>query len=90
VRTLLCVAIVAVVTAFASAQTVEAPKVNFLADVATPDGDTVTLHGHVRIAACSIVTADEGVLDLGKYEANLSGNVHMKLTDGVDPLKVVK
>ena len=67
-----------------------APKLNFLADSVQPDGNIMRLHGHVRIAACSVVTADEGVLDFGSYEATVSGNVRMKLTNGVDKLAAAR
>lgn len=74
-------------TVVAGAQGVGAPKLNFLADTVQQDGDRMQLRGHVRIAACSVVTADEGVLDFGTYEAALSGNVRMKLTNRVDKLR---
>ena len=44
----------------------------------------------VQIAACSVVTADDAVLNSSTYEATLSGNVRMKLTHGVDALNFVK
>jgi hypothetical protein len=36
------------------------------------------------------VTADDAVITSSTYEATLSENVRMKLTHGVDALKVVK
>ena len=87
-RTIVFAVMVIGLTAVAGAQSVGAPRLNFLADAAQQDGDKMQLRGHVRIAACSVVTADEGVLDFGTYEAALSGNVRMKLTNGVDPLRV--
>jgi hypothetical protein len=46
------------------------------------------------IAACSIVTADDAVANVGpdgpadaNQDVQLSGNVHMKITNGVDPLR---
>ena len=44
----------------------------------------------VQIAACSVVTADDAVITSSTYEATLSENVRMKLTHGLDALKVVK
>jgi len=90
VRTILLAVVVAGLTGFASAQTVKAPKLNFLADSVQQDGDKLQLHGHVRIAACSIVTGDEAVLDVGNNEVQLTGGVHMKLVNGVDSLSVIK
>ena len=77
-------------TVVGGTQRVGAPRLNFLADAVQQDGDKLQLHGHVRIAACSVVTADDGVLDFGTYEAALSGNVRMKLTNSVDSLRVDK
>jgi hypothetical protein len=85
-RTMLFAVMVVGFTVVAGAQKVGAPKLNFLADSVQQDGDRMQLHGHVRIAACSVVTADDGVLDFGTNEAALTGNVHMKLTNGVDKL----
>jgi hypothetical protein len=73
-------------TVFVGAQTVTAPKSNWLAESVIQNGDQVHFHGHVRIAACSIVTADDAT-SRGGTEVDLSGNVHMKLTIGIDPLK---
>ena len=89
-RTLAFAVMVMSLTVVAGAQRVGAPKLNFLADEVQQEGDRMRLHGHVRIAACSVVTADEGVLDFGRNEADLSGNVRMKLTSGVDRLRVDK
>jgi hypothetical protein len=46
----------------------------------------VDLNGNVRIAACSIVSADTSTLRGRDIE--LSGKVRMQLTNGVDRLKV--
>jgi hypothetical protein len=89
-RTIAFAVMVMSLTVVAGAQRVGAPKLNFLADQVQQDGDSMRLHGHIRIAACSVVTADEGVLDFGTNEAALSGNVRMKLTNGVDRLRVDK
>jgi type 1 fimbria pilin len=88
VRMIAVAFVVAGVMAFASAPTLTAPKLNFLADSVRQDGDVLRLSGHVRIAACSVATADEGVLNVDKGEAQLSGNVRLTLTSGVDSLKV--
>jgi hypothetical protein len=71
----------------AGAQPVTAPKMNVLADSATRTSDRAELHGHVRIAACSIVTADEAVIHTLTNDVDLTGTVRMKLTDGIDPLR---
>jgi hypothetical protein len=71
----------------ASAQPIEAPPVNFLADTVTRGAQT-KLTGHVRIAACSIVTADEAVIREDGSDIELSGAVRMKLTHGIDPLRI--
>jgi hypothetical protein len=89
-RTILFAIIVTSVSVVAGAQKVDAPKLNFLADSVQQSGDVLQLHGHVRIAACSIVTADDGVLDVAGHQATVSGNVHLQLTNGVDKLSVVK
>jgi hypothetical protein len=89
-RTILFAAIVVSFAVVAGAQKADAPKLNFLADSVQQSGDVLQLHGHVRIAACSVVTADEGVLDIAGHQATVSGNVHLRLTDGVDKLSVVK
>jgi len=85
-RTMLFAVMVLGFTVVAGAQKAGAPQLNFLAESVQQDADKMRLHGHVRIAACSVVSADEGVLDLGTHEAELSGNVRMKLTNGVDKL----
>ena len=85
-RTVAFAVMVISLTVVGGAQRVGAPKLNFLADAVQQDGNKTQLHGHVRIAACSVVTADDGVLDFETYEAALSGNVRMKLTNGVDRL----
>ena len=89
-RAILFAAIVVSLSVVAGAQKVDAPKLNFLADSVQQSGDVLQLHGHVRIAACSIVTSDEGVLDIAGHRATVSGNVHIQLTNGVDKLSVVK
>ena len=86
-RSILCFVVVIGAAVFASAQTASAPKSNWLADSAVKTDDKVQLDGHVRVAACSIITADHAVTDIGANDTVLSGNVHMKLTDGVDPLR---
>ena len=83
-RTMLFAVLVVGFTAVGGAQQAGAPKLNFLADSVQQDGEKVQLHGRVRLAACSVVTADDGVIDFGSYDATLSGNVHMKLTNGID------
>lgn len=92
VRMILFAVIVGAVAVLANAQTAEAPKLNFLADSVAQDGDKLQLqlHGHVRIAACAIVTAEDAVFDGRSYEFDLSGPAHMKLTHGVDRLSVMK
>jgi hypothetical protein len=87
---MLCFTIVIGVAVFARAQTVTAPKANWLSDSMAKKGDVVQMHGHVRIAACSIITADDAIRSITGNDAELSGNVHMKVTNGVDPLSVVK
>ena len=88
-RTVLFAMMVIGFTVAAGAQA-GAPKLNFLAESVQPDGDKMLLQGHVRIAACSVVTADQAALDFRTYEATLSGNVRMKLTNGVDKLATDK
>jgi hypothetical protein len=90
VRTILFAVLVGAAAVFANAQTAEAPKLNFLADSVDPVGDKLQLHGHVRIATCAIVTADEAVYDGRANEFDLNGPAHMKLTHGVDRLSVTK
>jgi hypothetical protein len=70
-----------------SAQQVKAPPSNFLAD-SVIHGARTKLTGHVRIAACSIVTADEAVIGENGTDIELGGAVRMKLTHGIDPLRV--
>ena len=89
-RAILFAAIVVSLSVVAGAQKVDAPKLNFLADSVQQSGDVLQLHSHVRIAACSIVTSDEGVHDIAGHRATVSGNVHIQLTNGVDKLSVVK
>lgn len=89
-RTLLLIIMVVSFAVIAGAQTLVAPKLNVLADSVQRDRDTTQLHGHVQIAACSVVTADDAVLKSSTDEATLSGNVRMKLTNGVETLRVVK
>jgi hypothetical protein len=71
----------------ASAQSANAPKSNWLADSATHTGSLVEMHGHVRIAACGIITAEDATGGPDANETTLSGNVRLKLTNGVDPLQ---
>ena len=89
-KAILFAGIVVSLSVVVGAQKVDAPKLNFLADSVQQSGDVLQLHGHVRIAACSIVTSDEGVLDIAGHRATVSGNVHIQLTNGVDKLSVVK
>jgi hypothetical protein len=86
-RTILFVVAVAGCAAFAGAQTVSAPEpaFNVLAESVHKDGGVVQLDGHVRIAACSIVTTDHATAR--GHEIELGGNAHMTLTNGIDPLK---
>jgi hypothetical protein len=75
------------VTMYAGAQSATAPKSNWLADSVTHNGGKIQMRGHVRIAACGIVTADEAVGGPDANDTALSGNVRLKITDGVDPLR---
>jgi hypothetical protein len=86
-RTIFFATIVAGCTVFAGAQTVSAPnpKLNVLAESIRDDGSLVQLDGHVRIAACSIVTTDHATWHDNEFE--LGGRAHMKLTNGIDPLR---
>ena len=86
-RAMLCFAVVIGVTVFASAQTASAPKSNWLADSVNRSGDLVQMHGHVRIAACSVITAEHAAGGPNANDPELSGNVHMRPTNGVDPLR---
>jgi hypothetical protein len=70
---------------FVSAQSATAPKANYFADSVTRNGDSLQMRGHVRIAACGIVTADEA--DGNASDITLSGDVRFKLTNGIDPLR---
>ena len=72
--------------AFASAQTTDLPAMNFLAESVRNDGGIVQMNGNVRIAACSIVTADSAVWRDTQIE--LGGNARMQLTNGIDRLRV--
>ena len=89
-RTILCFAVVLGGAMFASAQTASAPKSNWLADSVTRNGNIVQMDGHVRIAACAIVTADHAAGGPDANDTELTGNVHMKVSNGVDALSVVK
>jgi chitodextrinase len=86
-RTTLCFAIVVGVTVFASAQTASAPKSNWLADSVTRNGDVMQMDGHVKIAACAVITADHAVGGPNTTDTEISGNVHVRLTEEVDPLR---
>ena len=83
-RIVLSALVVTGLTVLAGAQTVTAPKSNWLADSITREGDLSRFHGHVRIAACSVITADDATWSGNDVE--VSGNVHITLTNGVDPL----
>ena len=48
------------------------------------------MDGHVRIAACAVITVDHAVGGSTANDTELTGNVHMRLTDGVDRLESVK
>jgi hypothetical protein len=80
------VVILGSLTLVAGAQTVSAPKMNVLADSVT-SGELTELHGHVRVAACAVVTAEDAVIHTASGDIDLSGSVHMKLTNGIDPLR---
>jgi hypothetical protein len=86
-RTMLSFTIVIGIAVFAGAQTLSAPKSNWLADSVTRDGAVLKMHGHVRIAACSIITADDAIGGPDVNDTELRGNVHVKVTSGVDPLQ---
>ena len=83
----LYVFLVAGLAALASAQTTDLPPMNYLADSVTKEGDTVHLKGNVRIAACSVVTAESATWRGTDIE--LGGKARMRLTKGVDSLKKV-
>ena len=100
-KAMLCFAVVIVVTVFASAQTAScaaarrcrssaqtasAPKSNWLADSVIRNGDVMQMDGHVKIAACSVITADHAVGGPNANDTELTGNVHLTLTNGVDSL----
>ena len=89
-RTLLLVVVLGAAGAFVSAQTAEAPRLNFLAETVREQGSALQLHGRVRIAACAVLTAEDAVLNVAAGEADLSGPVHMTLTHGVDRLAIGK
>jgi hypothetical protein len=74
-------------TLIAGAQTVTAPNppLNVLADSTQKNGSVMQLDGHVRIAACSIVTTDHATWHDNEFE--LGESAHMQLTDGVKPLR---
>ena len=85
-RVALYVALVAGFAALASAQTTDLPPLNYLADSVSKEGSAVHMKGNVRIAACSIVTAESATLR--GTEIELGGKARMQLTNGVDPLKI--
>ena len=87
-RTIVCTILVIGTVMFASAQTGNAPKSNWLADSGVRNGNIVELHGHARIAACGIISADDAVGGPDASETSLSGNVDLRLTNGVDPLQL--
>lgn len=86
-RTMFCFAAVFGVTVFAGAQTASAPKSNWLADSVTRSADVMQMDGHVKIAACAVITADHAVGGPNAADTEVSGNVHVRLTEGVDPLR---
>jgi hypothetical protein len=86
-RTTICFLLLLGAAMYASAQSVTAPKSNWLADSVTQNGGTIQMRGHVRIAACGVVTADEAVGGPNANDTALSGNVRLKITNGVDPLR---
>jgi hypothetical protein len=45
------------------------------------------MDGHVKIAACAVITADHAVGGPKTTDTEVSGNVHVRLTEGVDPLR---
>jgi hypothetical protein len=85
-RAALYVLLVAGFTALASAQTTDLPPMNFLAESVREEGSAVQMNGNVRIAACSIVTAESATWRGSEIE--LGGKARMRLTNGVDRLKV--
>ena len=84
-RAALYVLLIAGLTTLAGAQTADAPSMNFLAHSVREEGGTVHMKGNVRIAACSVVTADSATRRGSEFE--LGGKVRLRLTNGVDPLK---
>ena len=85
-RTALYVLMTTGLTVLASAQTTDLPVMNFLAESVRNDGSVVQMNGNVRIAACSIVTADSATWSGTQIE--LGGNARMQLTNGVDRLRL--
>ena len=85
-KVVLYVFLVAGFAALASAQTTDLPPMNFLAESVTEQGNAVQLNGNVRIAACSIVTAESATWR--GTEIELGGKARMQLTNGVDRLRV--
>lgn len=86
-RTMLCFVIVLGAALVTSAQSATAPKSNWLADSVTQQGSVVQMQGHVRIAACGIITADQATGGPEAGDTALSGHVRLKLTNGVEPLE---
>jgi len=86
-RTMFSFAVVVGVTVFATAQTASAPKSNWLADSVTRTGSVLQLDGQVKIAACGVITADHAVGGPNAAETAISGNVRLRVTEGVGPLR---
>jgi hypothetical protein len=72
---------------YASAQSANAPTSHWLADSVNQSGANIQMHSHVRIAACGIVTADQAVGGPNVDETALTGNVRLKIANGVDSLE---
>ncbi|HMD35188.1 MAG TPA: hypothetical protein VKH42_09480 [Vicinamibacterales bacterium] len=86
-KTMLCFVGILATAVLATGQSVSAPKSNWLADSVARDGDVVYMDGHVRIAACAVITADHAVGGVDN-DTQLTGNVHVRVTNGVDRLRV--
>src|SRR5204862_8033618 len=86
-KTVLCFVGMLATAVLATGQSVSAPKSNWLADSVTRDGGVVRMDGHVRIAACAVITADHAVGGVDN-DTQLTGNVHERVTNGVDRRRV--
>jgi hypothetical protein len=86
-KSMICFLIVLIGAICVGAQSVTAPKSNWLSDSVTQNGTSIEMHGHVRIAACGILTADDAVGGPNAAETTLRGDVRLKITNGVDPLQ---